>query len=401
MLKEIHRDKPYYPLNPIASLESLAAALDIPLISLRDLAKTADNNYHEFELVVTKKDGTEKIRLIKDPKLPLKKIQKRINSRILSKVKFPPYLHGGIKDKDNPRDYFTNASSHTNSHIIISVDVKNFYPSITRDKVLEIFKNFFKFSQNVAEILTDLVTFEDTLPQGAATSSYLANLIFHDKEYTLVNTFRKKSFTYTRLLDDITVSSSRNLSDTKKTDIIKDISRMISGKNLKINDKKTDITSRDDHNRTMKVTGLLVNSFNPRCLKSDKKNIRAAVKNCEIEFLNSSSSPKYHKLWNETSGKVAKLQRVGHSQEKALRLRLSTIFPTISEERSQQLQREVSYLEKEKLEKRSRIGFLKRINNAIYICGVLSRKNKVLAKSLRDRLVILKPSETYTDFWEK
>jgi hypothetical protein len=151
----------------------------------------------------------------------------------------------------------------------------------------------------------------------------------------------------------------------------------------------------------MKVTGLLVNSFNPRCLKSDKKNIRAAVKNCEVEFLNSSSSYEYHKLWNETSGKVAKLQRIGHSQAKALRLRLSEIFPTISEEKCQELQREISYLEKEKTEKRSRIGFLKRINNALYVCGILSRKNKALAKSLRDRLVILKPSENYTDFWEK
>ena len=401
MLKEIYRDKPYYPLNSIASLVSLAAALDIPLNALRNLARTADNNYHEFELVVKKRDGTEKTRLIKDPKPPLKKIQKRINSRILSQVNFLPYLHGGIKDKNNPRDYYTNASCHTSSHIIISVDVENFYPSIKRGKILDIFKFFFKFSQDVAETLTDLVTFEGALPQGAVTSSYLANLIFHDKEYKLVSKFRRKSLSYTRLLDDITVSSSQKMSNENTTEIIKDISRMISEKNLKINSRKTDITSKDDHNRIMKVTGLLVNSFSPRCSKSDKKNIRAAVKNCEIEFLDSSSSDEYHKLWNETSGKVAKLQRVGHSQAKALRVRLSKIFPTVSEEKCQALQREISHLEKEKIEKRSRMGFLKRINDAIYICGILSRKNKSLAKSLRNRLVILKPSENYTDFWEK
>lgn len=212
MKREVYRDKPFYEQNPIGSLQSLAYTLNTPLVTLKDIAKNVVHSYHEFEIPVKKKDGSVKLRKIKEPKFLLKKIQKRINAQILSKVNFPNYLHGGIRK----RDYFSNAESHVKSETVISLDIENFYPNIDRNHVLSIFKYLLKFEEKVSAMLADLVTFEGKLPQGAVTSSYIANLIFYEKEYKIVSGFRQQGLIYTRLLDDITVSSQKKLTDEKK-----------------------------------------------------------------------------------------------------------------------------------------------------------------------------------------
>lgn len=401
-MPNVYRDKPSYPYNPIASLESLSSALDVPINTLRDLAKNQSENYHEFIITIEKKDGTSKERFIKEPKFLLKKVQKRINSRILSKVEYPSYLHGGIKDKKNPRDYYSNALSHVKSYVTISMDVRSFYPSISKDEVIKVFRYFFNFSTDVSNLLSDIVTFDNKVPQGSPTSSYLANLIFFDNEYKLVDTFRKQGLIYTRLLDDITISSPKELESRKIEEIKRKIINMIKEKDLKLNKKKTTIVSKKNSHQLMYVTGLWVNHSSPKCNREERRNIRASVKKCELDFLSSNGVTKeYHKTWNEISGKVAKLQRVGHVQALKLRERLSNILPIISDSEVSVLIREVECIERENPNKINRIGFLKRVNNAIYKVSLISRRNKSLAKSLRDRLLVVKSTNSYSDFWEK
>ena len=232
--KKTKTDKPYYPHIAIASIDTLARTLGVNPKRLISISENVDNSYTQFEL----KTG----RVVFEPKFELKKIQKRINSRIFENVVFPYYLMGGIKsqamlgkigkvdeseenidrdlsdEEEKPekknnkatRDYVSNAASHTRAHTLINLDIKKFYTNIKAEYVFDIYKYFFKFPDDVAELLVKLTTFRGRVPQGGCTSSYIANLVFFNTEYRVVSDFRNQGISYTRLLDDVALSSKDN-----------------------------------------------------------------------------------------------------------------------------------------------------------------------------------------------
>ncbi|HIF9492020.1 TPA: reverse transcriptase family protein [Photobacterium damselae] len=395
-MSSVHRDKPYYPYSPISSISRLSDVLEVRETVLRNLVQNKDSHYYSFSIETTSSNGKMKIRDIYEPKFLLKKIQKRINSRILSKVEYPFYLQGGIFDKDNPRDYYSNAAIHSKSNCIMSVDIKNFYPSIKTDQVTRIFKLFFKFPQEVSELLAELVTYNGFVPQGAVTSSYVANLLFFEDEYKEVTYLRGKNLVYSRLLDDITISG-KSISNQDFGKIKTRIIGMFKKRGVKINRKKTSLV----YSGTRIVTGLRVEHSKPRCEREEKRKIRAAVKHCEIQYLTDRTSDDYHTLWNSTSGKVAKLERVGHSQAKKLRTRLQMIYPSLSTAQIHALKIAIKNLEGVPSSKRMKMGYLKQVNKLIHRTSLVFRTNKPLAHSLTERLMIIKPVKTYGNFWEK
>jgi hypothetical protein len=107
----------------------------------------------------------------------LKTIQERIKVKILYKVFYPRYLQGSIKDDGIKRSYISNAKIHANSRIVINEDITKFFPSTSEQLIFDIWKIFFGFSDKVARYLTKLTTKDGLLPEGAKTSSYLANLV--------------------------------------------------------------------------------------------------------------------------------------------------------------------------------------------------------------------------------
>jgi hypothetical protein len=155
----------------------------------------------------TKKDGTQRITWDAQPQL--KAVQERINVRFFRKTKFPLYLHGGIRDLEYPRDYVRNAAIHAGARLAVTIDIENFFPSVRAEQVLEIWSQFFRFDIAVAELLTNLTTKDGFLPQGAKTSNYLANLVFWKHEHSIVDALAKHGWRYSRLTDDITVSTAK------------------------------------------------------------------------------------------------------------------------------------------------------------------------------------------------
>lgn len=203
-------DKPLYPCKPIGSIDVLAKTLGVHPTKLIDIASQVNNSYTSYQLPAHPVTGKE--RTVLEPKYELKKIQKRINSRIFEQVQFPSYLQGGLKASHSiKRDYVQNATIHSHSQTLINLDVKNFYPNIKTEAVSNIFKYFFKFSDDVVSILIKLTTYHGSIPQGGCTSSYLANLVLFNSEYKLVSSLRGKNVRYSRLLDDITISSKTKL----------------------------------------------------------------------------------------------------------------------------------------------------------------------------------------------
>lgn len=91
------KDKPYYPHAPIASLDSLAKTLGVAPKLLTDLSRDAHESYTHFRIY-----PKGKLRDVYEPKYELKRLQKRINSRIFEKVQFPPYLRVALEIKKPP-----------------------------------------------------------------------------------------------------------------------------------------------------------------------------------------------------------------------------------------------------------------------------------------------------------
>ncbi|MFK9074268.1 reverse transcriptase family protein, partial [Proteus sp. NGCRVN-01] len=186
--------KPLFNGTQLSSHSSLAAMLGVTPEILDKIVLSIPKSYKDFCIKTGK---NKKERAIFEPKKGLKYIQKKINEEIFCKVKYPVYLHGGLKN----RDYVSNAGFHSGKKTIISLDITNFYPSISKKDILNIFKNMMRFSPSISETLTKLVTLNDKLPQGACTSSYIANLIFFNDEHNIVSKLNRMGMTYTRLLD--------------------------------------------------------------------------------------------------------------------------------------------------------------------------------------------------------
>lgn len=123
---------------------------------------------------------------------------------------------GGISDPQNPRSCKAHAQIHCNKKILINEDILDFYPTTSYELVKRVWKHQFNFSDTVAEILTKITTYSGQLPQGWKTSSYIANLALLPIEAHLVELLENKGYSYSRFIDDITVSSPTFISPQEK-----------------------------------------------------------------------------------------------------------------------------------------------------------------------------------------
>lgn len=369
-------DKPYYSKKPIASEEALAKCLGVTSDRLILMAKSAAKSYVEFTTQTGKDKDNQKTRILHEPKPFLKSIQRKINREIFENVIYPTYLHGGLKE----RDYVTNVSLHAGAKTIIGLDIQNFYPSIKKSHVLNIFTLLCKFPPNVSNLLTDLVTLDGKVAQGACCSSYIANLIFFNTEYGNASKFKAKGLTYTRLLDDVTISSKTAMTNLQIEKAIESVASLFTKFDLKLHDGKTKVEQSSNPKSPFEVTGLWAKHGNPKIRKKDRHYVRHLVFICQKEFEKSTSSTEYHKLWNMTSGKVAVLTRLNHAQSKALRRKLGSILPTYDADASAKLQRLAYKLCQTPEDETSNPGKLKAYNKLKYHFGIVARTEKQTAK---------------------
>lgn len=198
-------NSPFYPYDRIQSVESLQHPLGMRAAGLRRLAGRASRMYFVAKRI-PKDDGSE--RIVYDTREPLKPVLKRITQHILRRVRYPEYLTGGVPGKD----YKSNVEIHVGAATVIKEDISSFFPSVSDALVFQIWREFFGFSVDVAEVLTGLTTRDGHLEQGASTSGYLANLALWDIESKLIHRLGEKGISgYSRHVDDIVLSSTRKL----------------------------------------------------------------------------------------------------------------------------------------------------------------------------------------------
>ena len=99
------------------------------------------------------------------------------------------------------------AQLHLRKKYIVKVDLKDFFPSITAGRVRRLFESMpFYFSEDVAKLITGLVTTRGSLPQGSPASPVISNMICWKMDKIFMNYCKNKKILYSRYADDLTFS---------------------------------------------------------------------------------------------------------------------------------------------------------------------------------------------------
>jgi len=176
---------------------------------LEDLALSSIHYYKPFPLGprerwFAKKIKPPKKRWIDNPVDPLKAIQSRIHERLLSPLILPEHLLGGVRGKSVTH----NALLHLGARYLVTIDIKNFFPSVTPTQVRNVFRKILNCSPTVSYLLTGLTTCRGRLPQGAPTSPLLANLVLSSFDSKIRCVCKENGIRYSSWVDDLAFSGN-------------------------------------------------------------------------------------------------------------------------------------------------------------------------------------------------
>lgn len=226
----------------------------------------AEGRYKTF--FIKKKDGDK--RKINAPSLSLKIVQRWVLENILYKIKTSQYSYGFTKGERKGSPLVYCAEKHKNNLYILKLDLKNFYPSIKREKVYYFFLNI-GYNTDISNLLTNICVVGDELPQGAVTSPYLANLICRKFDLRIAGYCNKRNIAYTRYADDLAFSCDDRELLRKIYGMVK---KIVEDEGLCLNQKKTVFMTPKNHKELLGVT---INDSLLKAPKEIKKSIRAML----------------------------------------------------------------------------------------------------------------------------
>ena len=201
------------------------------------------NNYKVFKI----KKNNGGYRTICEPSETLKYIQRQILKNVLSERKVSKYAKAykcgvGLRD---------NALPHICKDIILKLDIKDFFNSISDTLVYRYCFPIDYYPKNIGVLLTKLVTYYGYIPQGAPTSACISNIIMKEFDESVGKFCGVRNISYTRYSDDMTFSGNFNVSE-----VIRFVNSQLKSLGLIINKKKIHVIARS---RKQSVTGLVVN----------------------------------------------------------------------------------------------------------------------------------------------
>ncbi len=157
------------------------------------------HHYREFK--IPKRSGG--FRKISVPYPALLECQYWIYTNILLKIPINQAAHGFTPNKS----IITNAKLHTGKKALLKMDLKDFFPSIKINRIINLFHKL-GYPINISYYLASLCCLNDSLPQGAPTSPYLSNIISKNLDNRLLKFSKKFELYYSRYADDITFSGN-------------------------------------------------------------------------------------------------------------------------------------------------------------------------------------------------
>lgn len=155
--------------------------------------------YREFE--IKKRSGGK--REIRAPYPSLLYMQNWIYKEILLKCKVNATAHGFVRK----RSILTNANVHKSQAYLLKMDIKDFFPSIPINRIVQVFKDI-GYINDVAFYLASICCLDEALPQGAPTSPALSNIVASFMDKRIYKLCREYGYRYSRYADDIAISGN-------------------------------------------------------------------------------------------------------------------------------------------------------------------------------------------------
>lgn len=228
----------------ILDAAQLSVLIGVDEAYLRAVARKPQAHYQRFAL--RKRDGT--LRHVFEPEPKLKAVQRWILDNILADLPVGAYakaFRAGASIRDNAR-------FHRRQPVVISLDIKDFFPSVSLRRIGQVFADA-GCSPALALLLAKLCCLRTALPQGAPTSPALSNLVLGPFDATLAAYCRERNLRFTRYADDITVSGD---AAAQKASLLQTVKRLLLEYGFRINRAKTKVLHR--YQRQL-VTGIVVN----------------------------------------------------------------------------------------------------------------------------------------------
>ncbi|PAC28665.1 hypothetical protein BWI92_18970 [Flectobacillus sp. BAB-3569] len=207
-------------------------------------------------------------RLISAPMPLIKSVQLWILNNILYHIPHTDQSHGFIPQ----RSIVSNAAQHVGKELVLNLDLKDFFPSISFSRVKGLFQSF-GYSGQISTLLALLCTEaeveqvaidgkkyfvsigERTLPQGSPCSPAISNLIAYKLDRRLQGIANKWGFVYTRYADDLSFScGSDNLDNFQQ--LLWSVQEVVKSEGFTVHPEKIHIMRKGSR---QEVTGLIVN----------------------------------------------------------------------------------------------------------------------------------------------
>lgn len=303
----------------------------------RDVVKF--DNYNRY--TIPKKKGG--VRNIAAPKKILKEVQRKILDDILTKIEISDCANGFIKGKS----IVSGAGIHKNSNVelLINMDLENFFPTITFERVRGMFQKF-GYSGYVSSLLAMICTYcermemevkgekvyvktsDRILPQGSPASPMITNIICFKLDNRLNGLASKYGFTYSRYADDISFSFNEGNSVLNSNEdginigkVLGIISKIIKEEGFNVNAAKTKFLRK---NNRQAITGIVINNGEIGVPKPWVKNLRAAIHNASK--LKESGTTISGEVISEIKGKAAWLACVNKERYSKIILESKNLF---------------------------------------------------------------------------
>lgn len=255
-------------LPNFVDIVALSKSMDISLAHLRFLAfhRKVSKVCHYNSFSIPKKSGGK--RLISAPKKKLKAAQTWLLENVLYKVENHDAVHGFVPN----HSIKTNAEPHLNKEVVINLDLKDFFPYITYERVKGLFVKL-GYSEQIATVFALLCTQAEVdkvnvdgqifyaqkgkrfLPQGSPASPAITTLIAYKMDLRLQGLATKFGFTYTRYADDLTFSAT--VADDKNINMLLTfVKKVVESEDFILHPDKTHVMRNGSQK---KVTGIVVN----------------------------------------------------------------------------------------------------------------------------------------------
>lgn len=148
------------------------------------------------------------------------------------------------------------------------MDIKDFFNNVNFNMVYNTCFNETLYPKKLGMLLTNLCTYNNSLPQGAPTSGYISNIVLRSFDEKIGLFCKNNDIEYTRYSDDMTFSGDFNTGE-----LIKLVNELLYEQGFSLNKKKIIVVNKKTRQQ---VTGIIVNE-KLSIRKSYKKKIRQEI----------------------------------------------------------------------------------------------------------------------------